>query len=105
MAVITYSLVPITITMERRKLLLSGTLDPDTYEEFQFWIYNYIIYQKNIDLENPIIQLLVRFAGGEITKKITMLGDVYYSIQTSYKKKESANWKNILRNSMIQINE
>ena len=98
MAVISYSLVPISLSKERRTLLLSGSTVPDTYEEFQFWIYNYVIYQKNINLDNKFIQQLVRFAGGEITKKTTMLGDTYYNIQTSYTKDESNNWKNILQN-------
>ena len=102
MAVISYSLVPITLSKERRTLLLSGTIDPDTFEEFQFWIYNYLIYQKNINLDNLIIQLLVRFAGGEITKKTTMLGDTYYSIQTTYAKEECSNWKNTLQNFITQ---
>jgi hypothetical protein len=102
MAVITYSLPPISICKERRILLLSGTLDPDTFEEYQFWIYNYVIYQKNTNLDNQIIQLLVRFAGGEITKKTTMLGDTYYNIKTSYAKKEYSNWKNMLENFITQ---
>ena len=51
MAVISYSQIPTSLSKERRILLLSGTIDPDTFEEFQFWIYNYVIYQKNINLE------------------------------------------------------
>ena len=102
MAVISYSLVPITLSKERRTLLLSGTIDPDTFEEFQFWIYNYLIYQKNINLDNLIIQLLVRFAGGEITKKTTMLGDTYFDIKTSYTKEEPVNWKSALHNFITE---
>ena len=93
-----FSPIPITISKERRDLLVLGKTIPDTFTEFQFWTYNYVIYQKKNNLENPLIQDLVRFAGGEITKKIFRTGDIYFDITTSYNKEEPNDWKNMLQN-------
>ena len=60
-----------------------------------------MLYQSNINLEDPIIQQLIVFAGGNISKKTTMLGDIYYNIQISYRKEEPINWINVLKNNII----
>ena len=105
MAVISFSLAPISISKERRELITSGTTMPETFEEYQYWIYNYILYQKTIKLDNPITQQLIRYAGGTIEKKITMLGDIYYTINITYTKVAPLNWKEDLKSILELSND
>jgi len=97
MAVISYSPIPVSIPIERRELLLSGNSRPETFQEYQYWIYNYMLKQPNTNLADPITQQMIVFAGGDITKN-TMLGSIYYTINTTYSKAEPADWINMLKN-------
>ena len=105
MAVISFSLAPISISKERRELITSGTTMPETFEEYQYWIYNYILYQKTIKLDNLIIQRMIMYAGGTIEKKITMLGDIYYTINITYTKTVPLNWKEDLKSILELSND
>ena len=100
MTVYTYSLAPTTIIQERKEDIISGKSKPQTFQEFQYWIYDYLLHQQFIDYSDLIIQELVVLAGGKINKKTTFLGDVYYSIIIVYDVQEPENWmlsaKNII---------